>query len=363
MWGWIKNQLGPKTPVPEGALKPEQEPELTPKLPERPREVPGSAFDQLLELQGQTRPTASALTSEQRAGDDELVARTLVHFRANKPGPSSLPAVSMQILNAVADVNRSLADLSRLIAQDAAMSAGVLKVANSPTYRGAQEIDTLREAVTRLGLTEVGRVAGMVAARSLFQTQMRAEFAEFGSKWSEIFADSLVAARVALSLSMRLKGVRADQIFLATLLHDLGRSVALRSIAALKQAGLEIDLGDQRLDRVLERTHVEVGAEVHQLWSLPRFSTLVTVLHHQLGLPGDGENREVHVVRLCAAMVQYGRQSWRLDDARAEIDESSRVLGLDGYELRSLDTEIRSQFQSVAQLLTEKPVTSRASRS
>jgi HD-like signal output (HDOD) protein len=357
MWGWLQKRLRAKTQVPVAVLKPQQEQEVTPAVQVRPPQVPGSPFDHLLELQGRAYPTGLPLTDEQQRGDDEMVARVLVHFRQNKPAPSSLPAVSLQILNAVADVDHSLADLSRLIAQDAAISAGVLKVANSPTYRGSQEVETLRDAVTRLGLAEVGRVAGMVAARSLFQSQVRSEFAEFGSKWSEIFADSLVAARVAVSLAMRLKGARPDQVFLATLLHDLGRSVALRSIAALKQSGLELDLGQQRLDRVLERTHVEIGAEVHELWSLPRFSALVTVLHHSLGLTGDGEHREVHIVRLCSAMMQNGRQSWRIDQARAEIDESCQVLGLDGYELRSLDTELRAQLKNVAQLLTEKPLT------
>jgi HD-like signal output (HDOD) protein len=311
-------------------------------------------FQQYLELQGLQNPMVVPRTQEEVEGDDELVARLLVHFRKNRPGPSSLPAISLQIVNAVADEKTSLSELSRLISQDPAMSAGVLKVANSPTYRGTAEIETLRDAVTRLGLNEVGRVAGMVAARSLFQSQMRAEFAEFGSKWSELFAESLVSARLSVWLAMRLQGIRSDHAFLAALLHDLGRSVGLRSIAALSQLGPKIDAFDPRIDRVLERVHVEIGGEVHQHWSLPRFPMLVTMVHHDLNLPTTGEYREVHVVRLCSAMVQLGRQPWRIGAARAEIDESCRALRVDGYELRSLDTQIRSELQAVAQLV-DKP--------
>jgi HD-like signal output (HDOD) protein len=255
----------------------------------------------------------------------------------------------------VAAADTSLAELTRLVSQDPAMSAGVLRVANSAAYHGAQEAETLRDAVTRLGLVEVGRVAGMVAARSLFQPQVKAEFAAFGSRWHEIFAEALVSARGASWLALQVRGVNADHVFLAGLLHDVGRSVALRVLAVVDQGSQATDPFDPRIDRVLERVHVEIGGEVHQHWNLPRFSTLVTMRHHDLGLPVDGEYREAHVVRLVSAMVQLRRQPWRTEAARAEIDESCAALGLDGYALRSLDTQLRAELSTVAQSFADKP--------
>jgi HD-like signal output (HDOD) protein len=353
MWAWLSKLFDKK---PASSPKPEAKrtdpPALRVVAPPRDDAPPFAAF---LSLVGVEAPARSLLTAEEVADDGELAAQLLIHFRENKPAPSSLPAISLQVLNAVAEATLSLGELSRLIAQDPAMSAGVLKVANSPAFAGAQEIETLRDAVTRLGVGEVGRVAGMVAARSLFQPQVRNEFAAFGSKWSELFAESVVAARGAAWLAMRVKGINGDHVFLAGLLHDLGRSVALRSVAAVSLAGMKLDAYDPRVDRVLELVHCEVGGDVHQAWNLPRFPTLVAVRHHDLGLPGEGEYREVHVVRLCSAMVQFRRQGWRLEAIRAEIDESCAVLGLDGYTLRSLDTQLRTELQQVAQVFAEKP--------
>jgi HD-like signal output (HDOD) protein len=259
------------------------------------------------------------------------------------------------VLNAVADPDTGLNELTRLVSQDPAMSAGVLRVANSAAYHGVQEAETLREAVTRLGLTEVGRVAGMVAARSLFQPQLKAEFAVFGGRWQEIFAESLVSARGAAWLALQVPRLNADHVFLAGLLHDVGRSVALRVLAVVNQGSQATDPFDPRIDRVLERVHVELGGEVHQHWNLPRFSTLVTIRHHDLGLPVDGEYREVHAVRLVSAMVQLRRQPWRAEAARAEIDESCAALALDGFGLRSLDTQLRDELSLVAQAFADKP--------
>jgi HD-like signal output (HDOD) protein len=266
--------------------------------------------------------------------------------------PASLPAIALQVINAVSEPSVSLVSLARLISQDPAMSAGVLKVANSPAYAGADEITTLRDAGTRMGLTEVGRLAGTLAARALFEPKLHPELVPFDSKWNEIFAEAVVAARVATWLAMHVRHVNGDQVFLAALLHDLGRSVGLRSLAS---ATTGLDPTDPRIDRVIEKVHVEIGAEVHELWRLPRFATLVALRHHDLTLPKDGEYREVHVVRLCSSLVQLRRQPWRLAEVRAEVDESAAALGIDAYVLRNLETQMRQEFESVAHLFQEKP--------
>lgn len=312
-------------------------------------------FECFVDLQGLDAPQESVLTPEEIEGDEILAAEVMTRYRETQPGPASLPAASLQVLNAVAEQDISLSELSRLVSQDPAMSAGVLRVANSAAYAGAVEVETLRDAVTRLGLTEVGRVAGTVAARSLFQPQMRTEFAAFGAKWNEIFAEAVVAARGAAWLAMQVSGVNADQVFLAGLLHDIGRSVGLRAMATLRGSWRPIGPDDPRVDRVLERVHVDIGGDVHQLWNLPRFPTIVTVRHHDLDLPGDGEYRDVHAVRLCSALVQFRRLPWRRAAIRAEVDESSIVLGQSGFALRSLDTQLRAEFTKVAQSFVDRP--------
>lgn len=354
VWERIKRLFTRRAPVaparvgsPQAAEVPRAAPPLRLVAPEAP---PLGPFDQFMALQGLEAPTPVPLTQEEVLEDAQLAAAVMKHFFANKVAPTSLPAIALQVINAVAEPDVSLAALSRLISQDPAMSAGVLKVANSPAYAGADEIATLRDAVTRMGLTEVGRLSGTLAARALFEPKLNPLFAAFDSKWNEIFAESVVAARVATWLAMHVRNVNGDQVFLAALLHDLGRSVAVRSLAAVGG----IDQADPRVDRVIEQVHVEVGAEVHELWGLPRFTTLVALRHHDLQLP-TGEYREIHVVRLCSSLVQLRREPWRWAAVRAEVDESCAALGIDAYVLRNLDTQIRAEFEAVASLFQERP--------
>ncbi|MFO0598589.1 MAG: HDOD domain-containing protein [Myxococcaceae bacterium] len=315
-----------------------------------------TGFEALLKLTGQSAPDRLVLTPEQLDRESWLADRVLEHFRKNRPAPSALPAVSLQVLNLVAEPDLSLAELSRVVSQDPAFSAAILKVANSPAYAGAQEIATLRDAVSRLGLVEVGRVAGTVSARSLFQPQVRSEFASFGTRWADMFSEAVAAARGAAWLCLRLRKARSDHAFLAGILHDLGRSVALRSVAALQQHDKLFDLEGTEVDRVVERVHVEIGGEVHADWSLPRFPTLVAMRHHELGLPGDGEYIDVHAVRLSSALVQFQRQPWRAPQVRAEVDESCAALHLDGFVLRSLMTQLRTELDTVNHAFKKLPL-------
>jgi len=315
----------------------------------------GTPFDQLLSWLGLEAPERFVLTQADLERDEALATRVVEHFRKNRPAPSSLPAVSLQVLNAIAEPNLSLAELSRLVSQDPALAAGVLKVANSPAYVGAQEIQTLRDAVTRLGLAEVGRVAGMVAARSLFQPQVRSEFSHFVNTWSDLFTDSVTSARGSAWLSMQLRKGRSDHVFVAGMLHDLGRPVALRSIAAIAVGGEDLDEDDlHHIDRVIERVHVEIGGEVHVAWSLPRFPTLVAMRHHDLELPADGEYVDVHIVRLVSALVQFRRHPWRFEAIRDEVNQSCAALGVNAYVLRSLDTRLKDELSHVGTAFNDK---------
>ena len=163
MWVWLEQlfgRRGDRSAATEGKARETEDLSLTP-----PASSPTShgasqqgPFLHFLELQGLDAPEESVSTPEEVAGDEALAAAVMKSFREHLPGPSSLPAMALQVLNAVADHDVSLFELSRLIAQDPAMSAEVLRVANSAAYAAPQEIETLRDAVTRLGLSEVEQV-------------------------------------------------------------------------------------------------------------------------------------------------------------------------------------------------------------
>jgi putative nucleotidyltransferase with HDIG domain len=292
-------------------------------------------------------PQPPALGEEEDLQELERCGRILEDCRRNKLGPASAPTMSLRILNLVASPGAEISELARIISADPALSAGILNVANSAFFRGVDEIETVREAVTRLGLDEVGRVAGALSAKSLFNPKLKLELQAFGPRFSHLYHRSVTVATAAAALAMRVRA-RSDRAYLGGLLHDVGRTVALRAVSDLARAGtLGLAPDDPRIERAIDRVHVEVGAELHQEWALPQYLTVLAVRHHDEAIPADAEFLDLHVVRLTAAVHDLRADpaaAWR---ASREIVQSAAALRLDANGVRALAADLRQAEEKV----------------
>jgi HD-like signal output (HDOD) protein len=311
---------------------------------------PSDPFTPFARALGLPVPAAPAPLDEvEELAELELAARVLDHCRRNKLGPASAPTLSLRILNLVATPDVEVTELARTIAADPALSAGLLNVANSAYYRGLSEIETIRDAITRLGFDEVGRVAGALSAKSLFNPKLRQELAAFGPRFSALYRRAITVATGAAALAMRCRGARSDRAYLGGMLHDVGRTVALRAVATLTlEGGLVLGAADPRLGRLLDRVHVEVGGEVHQEWQLPLYLTVLAVRHHDAGIPSDADFVDLHVVRLAAAVHDLRADPAAARRAADEIVQSAGALRLDPNGVRELAAELRQAEEKVA---------------
>jgi HD-like signal output (HDOD) protein len=307
------------------------------------------AFAPFARVLGLRPGTPAPLSPEDEEEDLRVAGLVMAHFQENRPGPASAPSLSLQILNLVASPRTGAADLARLVQNDPALSASMLHVANSAYHRGVDEAESVRDAVARIGVEEAGRVAGALAAKSLFSARMKQEFAAFADRWDDLFRRSVTVATVSASLAMKRPGARSDRAYLGGMLLDVGKSVGLRSLASLLVDGkLALPPGDPRVDRVLERVHVEIGGEVHQEWSLPQYLTVLCVRHHDDEVPGDAEFRDLHVVRLVSAVEDVRRDLAASPHAPVELLQSAGVLRMDPLAVRALAAELRTTAARVA---------------
>jgi len=290
-------------------------------------------------------PPAPSVADEEE--DLRVAGLVIEHFRKNRPGPASAPSLSLQILNLVASPRTGAADLARLVQNDPALAASVLHVANSAYYRGVAEVESVRDAVARIGLEEAARVAGALAAKSLFSPRMRQEFAAFSGMWSDLFLRAVTVATVSASLAMREPPARSDRAYLGGMLLDVGKSVALRSISALALDGA-VQPSPDRVRRVLEQVHLEIGGEVHQEWSLPQYLTVLCVRHHDDVVPAEPEFADLHVVRLVSALEDLRRDPANSAHAPVEVAQSAGALRVDPHAARALFAELRTTGERVA---------------
>ncbi len=264
------------------------------------------------------------------------------HFAVARPGPASFPAIAMQILELVRYPDVDLAELARYIRVDGALAGGVLALANSPVYRAVRKIETVKDAVARLGMAEVARLSAAISMRSLYSADAQTQHQRFAAAFTGLFLHAATTARCASELARQqvVPTPGAEQVFMAGLLHDVGKGAALRSLATLVLAGRLPPLEPVRAARVVHRVHVELGVELHRTWQLPASLADVAARHHEPALPPAPELATTHLVRLVSALDLLRREPATHPLAPAEIVQSARAAGLVPARVQAVHAEL-----------------------
>jgi HD-like signal output (HDOD) protein len=156
----------------------------------------------------------------------------------------TLRAVVVRTLKLMQDPDSDARSAERAIARDPALSAKILRVANSAFFGHARQVSTTADAIRILGFIHVqGMIIG-IGAFDAFGT----ERLDLGGLWRH----SIATATAARWLAPRVDA-RADEAFTDGILHDIGKLIF----------AIQADLGLGRADWAgcLQRLH-EAGAGI-----------------------------------------------------------------------------------------------------
>jgi putative nucleotidyltransferase with HDIG domain len=186
----------------------------------------------------------------------------------------SCPKAFQEISNCLRQPDASVAEASRIIGRDVAMTANILKLVNSAFFGARQSITRVDRAVAYLGLDTVATLA---LGHSLFQSGGSSE--QCGVNLETLWQHSLDTAMAARAIALveKLPATRAEEAFLAGMLHDVGRAVyAARSTQKMGEPpSANVDTAEEIADH-----HAEVGAYLLGLWGFPSHIVAAVALHH-----------------------------------------------------------------------------------
>jgi HD-like signal output (HDOD) protein len=136
----------------------------------------------------------------------------------------SLPSVAQRIQQAFADdaVNAEL--ICTIIQADPAITAKLIMISNSALYGGQASIESLQQAVVRLGLETTRKQVMTYAAKELVQGKTSAMKAHMQKLWKH----SQHVDCLCRLMANHLKGFDLEQAQLAGLIHDLGEVAILQ---------------------------------------------------------------------------------------------------------------------------------------
>jgi len=220
-----------------------------------------------------------------------------------------LPTSAMRVIALTKNPATSVRELEKVIGQDPALAAGMLRQANSAYYGYARRISSLQEAIVILGFEATQGLAMASAVAPLLKIQLIGYQIEQDGLWKH----SMVTAIAAKSLCKKLELPYGDVAFTAGLLHDIGKlviSIYVQEVGAyLLEKVTVAELSYVELEeKIIGYNHATVGGFMAKGWNLPEDLVESISYHHS---PSSAHNHTelasvIHVANGLASMLGIG---------------------------------------------------------
>ncbi|MDH4567876.1 HDOD domain-containing protein [Pseudomonas sp. BN414] len=173
----------------------------------------------------------------------------------------TLPEVALKVRETAEDPNASIQDLTKVIGNDAALTARIIKVVNSPLLRTNKEITDLQMAISRLGINYTSNLATGLAMEQMFQATTDV----VDRKMREVWNKSTEIAGICHVLCRHYTRLMPDQATLAGLVHQIG----VLPILTYAEEHNELLADSISLNHVIERIHPLIGDRILRAWEFP----------------------------------------------------------------------------------------------
>lgn len=258
----------------------------------------------------------------------------------------TLPTVATRIISLTAREDTTLTDIADLVSIDTALSAKILKVSNSAFYSFAQQISSINQAVSILGINAVRSLVLSFSFLTIKAGKKKSQF-DFEQFWQ----NSLAAAVASKLILERVKGADTEEIFISGLLQNLGSLILARTFPGKYDEMLDT-INNHGIDPLKAQeetfgtTHSTIGYEVAKSWGFPEVLFLPILYHHE-PLSYKGDNEKIAIT--CKASYLSGLLISILFSNKPQEchklfrKEAKSLLGLENRDLEYILNEVHIQ--------------------
>lgn len=258
----------------------------------------------------------------------------------------TLPDVYLRVKAVLDDPHSSAADMANAIQTDPSTTARLLRMANSPFFGFAAQVEQVSRAVSLLGTVQVHDLVLATSIATTFEG-MKTDALNVAAFWRA----SVRRAVGAKLLAGRCNLLDGERVFVAGLLSHLGELVIALQVPDTAERAA-VSAGNRRVPlhavqrEMLGFDYAEVGGELLAAWHLPE-SLEQTVRHHIEPAHAASFPLETAIVHLASHLAREGAE-WDVDT----VDPAALDLTpLDPGVLEHLRDELERQFADVHALL------------
>jgi len=255
----------------------------------------------------------------------------------------SFPDTALRVREALSDPDVSIETLSRIALSEPALTARLLRMANSALLRrGAREITDLKTAISRIGLDMVRNAAVSLALNAAFPARKGSSLYDH---LDSIRKHSIKVGALAYTLARKVNNSEnPDEAMLAGLMHDIGKFYILTRAGDFPQ----LFVNAEALEDLLNTWHTGVGRAIVEAWGFPQQIANAVDEHELLDREKFGQADITDIVIVANILAKADEEQ---PGAQAELDQISSLLRMkiDGEAVRALVQESQEEIRSITQ--------------
>ncbi len=241
-----------------------------------------------------------------------------------------LPSLVTQALDMLSDPEVDIQAVTEVIGKDQSLVTKLIKISNSALFGGLQRVDSLHQALARLG-AKTTRSLVLSASMQTYFFKSNPGMRTWGQfLWQHSVECGVAAKRIAAATGFK----DAEQAFVGGVLHDIGKLVLLmvdadayRQVQNLKKRDALCDHDAER--RVVNTDHTEIGVLLMEKWKMPASARACVKFHHQADMAG--EDRHLAEIIAYADHLSHLHGSplqWFVADPETTATEMAEALNL-----------------------------------
>jgi len=207
------------------------------------------------------------ITIEQSEEENQLTIQLFQDITSGNINLPSMPDVAQRIQQAFSQSHINAEAITRIIQSDPAITAKLIMTANSAFYQGAAQIDTLQQAIVRIGLEATRKQVIIYVVKELFKSNST----QIKSKMQRLWIHSRRVAAFSRVLAKQSKLIDPEQAQLAGLVHDLGEIAILQHV----EDNPELYEDDEKLMHAIRNLRPQITSMLLHKWNFT--DELVTV--------------------------------------------------------------------------------------
>ena len=291
------------------------------------------------------RPNDSGIAVAEYLQDSDepsIVTEARLDFTHAEVDLPSMPEAAIRIYDILKHDDIDIRRVADVVKIDPIIAVRIVQVANSAFYRTSVVVESIKDAISHIGLNATRAIVMSVVLNNLFTPQSKLIHHYF----KKFYHHSVRVAAIAYILAKQLKSFDPDEALLAGLIHDIG-VVPILIEADHNKNFIEHEI---ELEEVLQQQSHKIGAILLKQWGFEKVFIAVAQ---------DSENwgREVEQADYCD-LIQVAQLHCNMVGGRKMMAPSMsdipafKRLGLDNIDPQSIIKEAKYEIHEILDLLS-----------